>query len=316
MRVEQEMSGVDLMLASRDGEEIVTAKHRSMLQLTVYRFRQNRLAVAGLVVLILIIIAAILAPLLIGETAAVHPATDTNIANALQGVSAQHILGTDYVGRDQFARLLYGARVSMLIGFFSMVVALSLGIIIGSLAGYFGGVIDNVLMRFTDAFLSVPLYLILFVISAFFIAGGSDSVRQVILLLGFFSWANTARITRAEILSLREREFITAARAQGIGNARIIVRHILPNAAGSLIVNATLLVGGNIITESTLSYFNFGVQPPDASWGNMLYSSQDYLTSDPLLVYAPGLAILIAVLCFNLMGDGLRDALDPNTADR
>jgi peptide/nickel transport system permease protein len=297
-------------------DDTVTTKHRSILELVIYRFRKNRLAVAGVVVLLVIIIAAIFAPLIIGETAKVHPAIDVHITEALQGPSAKHLLGTDDVGRDEFARLLYGARVSMLVGFVSMLVALSVGVFVGSIAGYLGGIADAILMRITDAFLAVPLYLILFVISAFFVASGSDSVYKVILLLGFFSWANTARITRAEILSLREREFITAARSQGIGNARIIARHILPNAAGSLIVNATLLVGGNIITESTLSFLNFGIQPPDASWGNMLYYSQSYLSTDPLLVYVPGITLLIAVLSFNLIGDGLRDALDPNATER
>ncbi|MBA3824302.1 MAG: ABC transporter permease [Ktedonobacterales bacterium] len=299
-----------------DTEDAVLTKHRGMLQLITSRFVKNRLAVVGMGVLLTMILAAILAPILIGETAQVHPAIDTHITEALQGASFKHLLGTDDVGRDEFARLLYGARVSMLVGFVSMLVALSVGILLGSLAGYFGGIVDTLLMRVTDAFLAVPLYLILFVISAFFVAGGSDSIRQVILILGLFSWANTARITRGEILALREREFITAARAQGVGNARIIARHILPNAAGALLVNATLLVGGNIITESTLSFFGFGIQPPDASWGNMLASSRDYLTSAPLLVYAPGLAILVAVVSFNLMGDGLRDALDPNTTER
>lgn len=301
----------DDLLAMLNTDQEIQMPHRSMLQLIVLRFSRNRLAVAGLIILLFFIVAAIMAPLLIGETTQVHPATDVHIANTLQGPSLAHLLGTDDVGRDEFARLLYGARVSMLVGFVSMLVSLSVGILIGSVAGYFGGLVDNLLMRITDAFLAVPLYLILFIVSAFFVAGGSGSVTKIILLLGLFSWANTARITRGEILSLREREFITAARAQGVGNARIILRHILPNAAGPLIVNATLLIGGNIITESTLSFFGFGIQPPDASWGNMLASSQDYLTTAPTLVYAPGVALLIAVLCFNLMGDGLRDALDP-----
>ena len=315
MQIEQIQQNTELFDLLAEEQEVST-KHHSMLALIRMRFMRNRLAVVGVGVLLVMVFMAIFAPVIIGETASVHPAIDTNLANALQGPSGAHILGTDDVGRDEFARLLYGARVSMLVGFVSMLVAMTLGIFIGSLAGFYGGLVDNILMRITDAFLAVPLYLILFVISAFFIAGGSESIRQLILLLGVFSWAITARIARGEILSLREREYVTAARAQGIGNARIILRHILPNAVGPLIVNATLLVGGNIITESTLSFFGFGVQPPDASWGNMLAAARDYISSASILVYAPGLAILITVLSFNLIGDGLRDALDPYLTDK
>lgn len=293
-------------------DQEVTQEHRSLVYLMTLRFLKNRTAVAGLIFLIVMITAAILTPILIHETAQVHPAIDTHPENALQGASFAHILGTDDVGRDEFSRLLYGARVSMLVGVISMFVSMAIGVSIGATAGFYSGWIDNVFMRITDVFLAVPLYLILFVMSAFFVAGGSDSVNKVILLIGFFSWANTARIARGEFLSLREREYMTAARAVGIGDFRMIVWHMLPNAIGPLIVNATLLIGGNIILESTLSFFNFGIQPPDASWGNMLNFSQDYFTTNPILVLAPGLALLLTVLSFNLMGDGLRDALDPH----
>lgn len=292
-----------------------SGKPRSLLQLSMIRFLRNRAAVAGLTFLVLMLLAAIFAPLLIHETATYHPATDTHIEIALQGPSLAHILGTDDVGRDEFARLLYGARVSLLIGVISMLVSMGIGTTIGAVTGFFGGWIDNLLMRLTDVFLAVPLYLILFVVSAFFIAGGSGSVTKIILLLGFFSWANTARIVRGEFLALREREFVLAARALGVGNARVIVRHILPNVVGPLTVNATLLIGGNIITESTLSFFGFGIQPPDASWGNMLSDSQAYFTTNPVVTLAPGIALLLTVLSFNLMGDGLRDALDPHQTD-
>jgi peptide/nickel transport system permease protein len=288
-------------------------KTRSFWQLIGIRFVRNRAAVGGLIFLCLMALAAIAAPILIHETAAIHPATDTHPEIALEGPSWAHILGTDDVGRDDFARLLYGARVSLLIGVVSMLVSIGLGATIGAITGFFGGWIDNILMRITDAFLAVPLYLILFVVSAFFVAGGSGSVIKVILLLGLFSWANTARIVRGEFLSLRERDFVLAARALGVGNARVIVRHILPNVIGPLTVNATLLIGGNIVTESTLSFFGFGIQPPDASWGNMLAASQEYYTINPVLTLAPGIALLLTVLSFNLIGDGLSDALNPHT---
>jgi peptide/nickel transport system permease protein len=289
---------------------------RSLFQLTFLRFLHNRAAVGGVIFLILMALAAIFAPILIHETATVHPATDTHIEIALQGPSFAHILGTDDVGRDEFARLLYGARVSLLIGVVSMLVSMTLGTTIGAVAGYFGGWIDTIFMRITDAFLAVPLYLILFVVSAFFVAGGSGSITKIILLLGFFSWANTARIVRGEYLALRERDFVLAAHALGVGNMRVILRHILPNVVGPITVNATLLIGGNIITESTLSFFGFGIQPPDASWGNMLAASQSYFTIDSVLTLAPGIALLLTVLSFNLMGDGLSEALNPHTNDR
>lgn len=292
-------------------EQETTHEHQSLLSLIVLRFLKNRTAVAGLIFLVLVVLAAILTPILIHETAHVHPAIDTHPENALQGASFAHLLGTDDVGRDELARLLYGARVSMVVGFVSMVVSMAIGVTIGAVAGFYSGWVDNILMRFTDIFLAVPLYLILFVMSAFFVAGGSNSVNKIILLIGLFSWANTARIARGEFLSLREREYMTAARAVGVNDIRMIIWHMLPNAIGPLIVNATLLIGGNIILESTLSFFNFGIQPPDASWGNMLNASQDYFTTNPILVLAPGLTLLFTVLSFNLMGDGLRDALDP-----
>jgi peptide/nickel transport system permease protein len=316
MRIEQTSPGsYEAIVMEAGSEQDARVKHRSLFELAAIRFMRNRLAVIGMVILLIMVMGAIFAPIIVHETAAVHPAIDVHPEIALQAPSLAHPLGTDFVGRDQLARLLYGARVSLLVGFVSMLVAIGLGVIAGSLAGFFGGFIDNLLMRIADAFLAVPLYIILFVISAFWVAGGSGSIGKVILLLGAFSWANTARIVRGEILSLREREYVTAARAQGVSNLRIIARHILPNALGPIIVSATLLIGGNIVTESTLSFFGFGVQPPDASWGNMLADSQAYFYSDPILIYAPGLAILLTVLSFNLMGDGLRDAFDPYTSE-
>lgn len=293
-------------------EQEVLGKSHSYFSLILMRFLHNRTAVFGIIYLLLIIAAATFAPILVHETATVHPAIDTHPEIGLINPSFAHPLGTDDVGRDEFARLLYGARVSLLVGFVSMAMALFIGVLVGSLAGYYGGWIDNFFMRITDVFLAVPLYLILFVLSAYFVAGGANSVNKVILLIGLFSWANTARIARGEIMAIREREFITAARAVDVSDFRMIIKHILPNAIGPLIVSATLLVGGNIITESTLSFFNFGIQPPNASWGNMLADSRDYLSSNPILTWSPGLALLFTVLSFNLVGDGLRDALDPH----
>lgn len=284
-------------------------RRRSQLRLIFDRFMRNRVALAGLVMLAIIALLAILAVPLTGTTATNQPAIHVNPGNALADPSLQHLLGTDEVGRDEFARLLFGAQISLLIGLFAMLVAIFLGVTVGAVAGFFGGWVDTLMMRVTDIFLSVPLYLILFVLSAAFLSKGD--VPSIVLLIGVFSWAATARIVRGEFLGLKEREFLLAARTLGAGNLRLMLRHILPNAAGPIIVSATLLVGSSIITESTLSFFGFGLQPPTSSWGTMLANSQPYVSVHPIMVFAPGLAILATVLAVNLMGDGLRDALDP-----
>lgn len=294
-------------------------KRRGQLRLIADRFMRNRVAVAGLVILALIAVMAIFAPIITGTTATHNPAIDVHPGNAFANPSVQHLLGTDDIGRDEFARLLYGAQVSLAVGLFSMLVAIVIGIGVGAMAGFFGGWVDAIFMRITDAFLATPIYLILFVLSASFqtaVAASFGSVVFVIVLLAFFSWPATARIVRGEFLSLKEREFLLAARTLGAGNARLMLRHILPNAAGPIIVSATLLVGNNIITESTLSFFGFGVQPPQSSWGTMIEAGRPYISTNPILVFAPGLAILVTVLCINLMGDGLRDALDPYMTER
>jgi len=201
----------------------------------------------------------------------------------------------------------------LLVGLSSMLAAIVFGIGIGSLAGFYGGVVDNVLMRLTDVVLAVPLYLLLFVLSATFSDG---SPRSVIFLIAIFGWTYAARLVRGEFLSLKEREYVLAARTIGARNFRIMFRHVLPNAAGPIIVNATLLVGANIILESVLSYFGFGLHPPTSSWGNMIADGQALYELAPWLVFAPGLLIFVTVLSFNLVGDGLRDALDPYMTER
>ena len=291
----------------------LTRKRRSQLRLIADRFVRNRAALVGLCVLILIALGAIFAPIIVHQTATYNPANDPNLAIALSGPIPGHPLGTDDLGRDELARLLFGGRVSLSVGILTMLLSICLGVGIGSLAGYYGGVLDNIMMRVTDAFLSVPLYLILFVLSTSFSDG---SIKSVVVLIGLFEWPAVARIVRGEFLAYKEREFLLAARTLGAGDARLMLRHILPNAAGPIIVAATLVISDAIIVESILSFFGFGVQPPTSSWGSMLSNSQSYITSDPLLLYLPGLAILITVLCFNLMGDGLRDALDPYMTQR
>ena len=288
-------------------------KRKSQLRLIAERFLRNRVSVAGLAVLLIITLAAIFAPLLTHQTASLDPATKTNIFNTLAPPSGAHLLGTDDVGRDEFARLLFGGRVSLLVGVLTMAVAITVGVTIGMLAGFFGGWVDNVMMRVTDAVLSVPLLLMLIVLSAGFSDG---TVKSTVLIIAVLIWPEVARVVRGEFLAIKEREFLLAARTLGAGNLRLMVRHILPNAAGPIIVAATLIVGNAILLESTLSFFGFGIQPPTATWGTMLQDSQSYITSDTLLTLLPGLAILFTVLSVNLMGDGLRDALDPYMTQR
>jgi peptide/nickel transport system permease protein len=289
-------------------------KRRSQLQIIIDRFLRNRMAVVGMVVLALITLATIFAPFLTHASAAVpDPSTKLHLDNIFGAPSLRYPLGTDELGRDELARILYGGRVSLLVGSASMAVALVFGIGIGAIAGFYGGIIDNLLMRFTDVILAIPLYLLLFVLSASFSNG---TILSVVFLIAIFGWTYTARLVRGEFLSLKEHEFVMAARTLGASNMRLMLRHILPNAAGPIIVNATLLVGQNIILESVLSFFGFGIRIPLASWGSMVATSRDYFLQDPLLVWAPGLCILIVVLSFNLMGDGLRDALDPYLTER
>jgi peptide/nickel transport system permease protein len=222
--------------------------------------------------------------------------------------SLAHLFGTDDLGRDLLTRILYGGRISLSIGIFSALVGTIFGSLVGALAGFYGGTIDNALMRFTDVAYSIPSLPLLIILSAF----SKSSIPIMILIIGLLSWMPTARVVRGSVLSIKERDFITAARMIGVRDGRIILRHILPNALGPIIVGATLGVGGAIIMESSLSFLGLGVQPPIPSWGNMLQDSQANMAAKPWLTIFPGLAILITVLCVNFIGDGLQDALDPN----
>lgn len=286
----------------------LTRKRRSQGRIIFDRFIRNKAAVVGLVVLGLMVLVALLAPVL-----SHYDPNAYDIALQTAPPSAQHIFGTDDLGRDELTRLLYGARTSLLVGVVSMLVMLAIGVTIGAAAGFYGGWVDTFLMRITDAFLAIPYLVWLFTIAAIFSDG---SVKDIVLIIALFSWPVAARIVRGEFLALKEREFLLAAKTLGASNARLMFRHILPNAVGPITVTATLYVGGNIIAESILSFFGFGLQPPTSSWGTMLNNAQAYITSDPVLVWAPGIAILITVLCFNLIGDGLRDALDPYMTER
>ena len=287
-------------------------KRRSQGRIIFDRFIRNLTAIVGAVVLLLLFLFCFLGPTVTG-----HNSPDTinvsSVSATLAGPSVQYPFGTDTVGRDYMARVMAGGQVSLLVGLSSMLVAIIFGVGIGSFAGYYGGVVDNILMRFTDVVLAVPLYLLLFVLSASFT---DHTPKSIIILIAIFGWTYAARLVRGEFLSLKEREFVLAARTIGARNFRLMFRHVLPNAAGPIIVNATLLVGANIILESVMSYFGFGIQPPSSSWGNLVSDGQGFFDVDPKLVLIPGLLIFLTVLSFNLVGDGLRDALDPYMTER
>lgn len=286
-------------------------KRRSQGRIILDRFMRNRAAIVGGIVLLVIFIFCFLGPVFWR----IDPDA-INIDKVTSEYSAPtiaHPFGTDWVGRDEFARAISGGRISLLVGLASMLGAIVLGVGIGAFAGYYGGFIDNILMRVTDIFLAVPLYLLLFVLSA---SVGDGSPRIVIILIAALTWTSAARLARGEFLALKEREYVLAARTIGAGNLRLMFRHILPNAIGPITVNATLLVGTNIILESIMSFFGFGIRAPTASWGNMVADGQGYFDKAPWLVFAPAILIFVTVLSFNLVGDGLRDALDPNMTER
>ena len=232
-------------------------------------------------------------------------------------------MGTDHIGRDMFARLLYGAQVSLSVGLISVLMSAFIGTVIGALAGYFGGALDSFLMRFTDAMLALPTLPLMILLAAIdlgrvlpflpqaFLEGNYASTIKLIIIVVFFSWMTVARLVRGSTLSLREMEFVVAASALGVKNKKIIFRHIIPNCVAPIIVASTLSVGGVILWESVLSFLGLGIQPPMPSWGNMLTGAQDYLRSAPLLAFFPGFFILVTVVSFNFLGDGLRDAFDP-----
>ncbi|MCW5851658.1 MAG: ABC transporter permease, partial [Anaerolineae bacterium] len=270
-----------------------------MAALTWRHFRRHRLALAGSAVLLVIILACVFAPLITP-----YDPVASNLGDQLQGPSASHWFGTNQVGQDLFTRVLYGGRISLSIGALAVLLAISIGIVVGSIAGYYGGWIDNILMRIADAMLAIPQLLILIILAQVLrerklFGFSSGSVAPIILVIGILAWMGVARLVRAAFLSLKEKEFIEAARASGASNGRIMLRHLLPNALSPVIVAASLRVAGAIITESGLSYLGFGVQPPTATWGNMLKDGQYQMTYAPWVAVFPGLMIFITVIAIN-----------------
>jgi peptide/nickel transport system permease protein len=279
-------------------------------QLAYRRYRRHRLAMIGLGIFTVMLLVAIFGPIL-------RPYSFVNIPGALKPggdfPSAQHIFGTTQEGRDVFELVVNGARISLIVGGATMIMSGIIGTIVGSIAGYFGGFIDNVLMRIVDVLFAIPFLFVILVMTRIF---GQGDVLSLVLVFGLLSWPFIARLTRAAFLSLRETDFVDAARAVGVSNIRIAFRHVLPNALGPVIVAMTLLMASAIVTEAFVSFLNFGIKETEVSWGNALSSAQNALRfGNWWWSFFPGMAIALTVLAINFMGDGLRDALDPRSRE-
>ena len=287
-----------------------------MFGITWQQFKRHRPALIGAAAISILALTAVFAPVV----SPYDPEKfDLNIR--VQPPSTAHIMGTDELGRDLFTRILYGGRISLTIGVLAMALAVSVGTLVGALAGFYGGWIDSSLMRVTDVFLAFPRLFVLILVTTVLRQLNLPWLRAsdwppIAAVIGLLSWMSIARLVRAEYLSIKEKEFIEAARGVGADDARIIFRHILPNAASPIIVAATLGVAASIITESGLSYLGFGMQPPTPTWGNLLRNAQSQMTYAPWTAVFPGVMIFVAVIAINYIGDGLRDALDPRHTSR
>jgi peptide/nickel transport system permease protein len=278
------------------------ATPQTHLRIAWRRFRHHRVALAGLLILAVLSLASALAPLLTP-----YGVNQQDLFDQLAGPSAQHLLGTDNLGQDVWTRMLYGGRLSLSIGVLAALLSTAIGVGVGAIAGYYGGVVDAVLMRLVDLLLAFPAIFLLLILFSIIQA----SVTSVILFLGLFGWLYLARIIRAEFLSLREREFVQAAHALGATGVGIMARHMLPNVIAPIIVFTTLEVAYNMLAEATLDFLGYGVPPEVPTWGNMLTGAEQFYITVPLLAVFPGAALTIAILAVNFLGDGLRDAFDP-----
>ncbi len=265
-------------------------------------FKHQPLMMWGAGIILLLVVTALGSGLLAPMDPVQQMLTDRLLAP-----STRHWMGTDQYGRDVFSRLIYGSRISLAVGLVAVSIYIFIGTVVGAVAGYYGGVVDALLMRLVDILLCIPTFFLILMVIAFV----GPSIINIMIIIGLTSWTDVARLVRGEVLSLKEREFVQAAKVIGMKDIRIIMKHILPNAMGPILVVATLGIGGAILTESSLSFLGLGVQPPTPSWGNMLQEGKDHLTDAWWLVTFPGLAIFITVLGYNLLGEGLRDLLDP-----
>ncbi len=274
------------------------------------RFRKHPGAIFGFIIISILIVLTLLAPL------SPYDPEASDITARYESPSLSHPMGTDALGRDLFTRALFGGRISLTVGLFVVIISVLIGVPVGALAGYYGGKLDSILMRVTDAFLSLPSFLVLILLSAILREVEiplfeRNNVLTISLVIGVFAWTTFARLVRASFLTLRESDFVAASRALGGSDLRVIVRHILPNSIGPIIVEATLEFGYAIIEESGLSFLGFGIQPPTPSWGNLLSNAQEHFTKYPWLAVFPGLMIFLSIISINYIGDGLRDAFDP-----
>jgi peptide/nickel transport system permease protein len=291
-----------------------TLRQETLHSIAWRHFRKHKPALAGTFVLSLLILGAILVPMVTN-----YDPGKTHILDKYLAPSLEHPMGTDGLGRDMLIRSMDGGRISLLIGLSAMLLAITIGTTVGAMAGFYGGMIDNLLMRFSDIILTMPTLFIAIVLMQLLRAGVipflSAGIMPIVVVIAITSWMPAARLVRASYLSLKQKEFVEAAHCCGAGNWRIIVRHILPNAMSPIIVAATLRVGAAIITEAGLSFLGMGVQPPTPTWGNMLRNAQSEMDYAPWTAIFPGLFIFLTVISFNYIGDGLRDALDPRHVD-
>lgn len=284
-------------LARHKGEETDSPAQRAWR-----RFRRHRMALGGIVILALVVVPVLLAPWI-----SPYRPNKQELRSRLQGPTLRHPMGTDELGRDVLVRVLYGGRVSLLIGVAAMAVGVGVGTIVGGISGFFGGRIDTAIMRLVDIAISFPSLFLLIMLASFL----GSSLLTIILVIGLLSWMRVARLVRASFLAIKERDYVLAARAIGCAPGRIVRRYLLPNSIGPVIVAATIDISAAILTESALSYLGLGVQPPRATWGNMLRFAQDQMASAPWTAIFPGLMIFLVSISINFIGDGLRDALDP-----
>lgn len=294
------------------GKTIVSPKrgHEDMSAMIWRRFRRHPGALVGAVVLALLILSTLLVPL------SPYDPEVSDLSNKLQPPSWEHPFGTDSLGRDMLTRVLYGGRISLFVGLMVVVITLVIGVPVGAIAGYYGGWIDNLLMRVIDSMLALPSLLVLILLGAIlrevdvpFVE--RNNVLSIAIVIGLLSWMTVARLVRAIFLTIREMEYVHASRALGASNFRIMAREILPNGLGPIIVESTLEIGWAIMEESGLSFLGFGIRPPTPSWGNLLSNAQEHLTQHPWLAIFPGIMIFLTIISVNYIGDGLRDALDP-----
>ena len=273
-----------------------------MWKILFKRFLKNKLAITGAAIIMFLLIIAVFAPLI-----APYDLARQEILHRLEAPSARHLLGTDELGRDVFSRIIFGTRISLMVGFVATGISLLIGVTLGLVSGFFGNRTDAIIMRIVDIFLCIPTFFLILMVIAFL----KPSIWNVMIVIGLTSWPGLTRMIRGECLSIKEREYIQAAKVLGMSNLRIMFVHLLPNVIVPVIVSATLGIGGAILTESALSFLGLGVQPPSPSWGNILTSGKDYINIAWWLSVYPGLAILITVLAYNLLGESLRDVFDP-----